>query len=468
VTTNLAPIAAPEVATSARPGVEEKVVQRMVRRGSAIELTGYAMSQILRLVTNLVLSRLLFPEAYGLTTIVTVFMVALGMLTDVGLRDSIINNPRGDDPEFVNTAWTIQIVRGFGLWIAATVIAFPVAWIYHRPELRVLIAVAAFSNAIHGFESTKLHTLSRHVKRGPLLLVEVGAKAVSMLVMFVWAWIHPSVWALVAGGMAQSIGEVIGSHLLPAHYKNRIQWHRESARAITSFGKWVFGSSAFTFLAGEGDRILLGRFMTMAALGVYSIAGVLTSSVGIVVNRLSYSVFYGVLSKVARESREDLERHYYAARLKLDLLVMPALGGLMVLGPVVVGVLYDRRYADAGWMLQILAARVALQSALQLAGVCLMTINRPQYHLPANAARFVAVWCGIPIGYHFGGLRGVIWATTLSELPMLFVFGHALRKAKLWKATRELVAPLGILAGVAAAWAVRLVLRRLVPGLHGV
>ena len=60
----------------------------------------------------MVLSRLLFPEAYGLTAIVTVFMVALGMLTDVGLRDSIISNERGDDVDFLNTAWTMQVIRG--------------------------------------------------------------------------------------------------------------------------------------------------------------------------------------------------------------------------------------------------------------------------------------------------------------------------------------------------------------------
>ena len=83
-------------------------LRRLVLRGSAIELFGYAVNQVLRLVTNLVLSRLLFPEAYGLTAIVTVFMVALGMLTDVGLKDSIITSPRGDDPHFLNTAWTIQ------------------------------------------------------------------------------------------------------------------------------------------------------------------------------------------------------------------------------------------------------------------------------------------------------------------------------------------------------------------------
>src|SRR5262249_20835240 len=100
----------------------ESSLRRLVLRGSAIALMGYGLNQGLRLLTNLVLSRLLFPEAYGLTAIVTVFMVALGMLSDVGLKDSVITSTRGDDPQFLNTAWTIQIMRGFGLWVLASLI----------------------------------------------------------------------------------------------------------------------------------------------------------------------------------------------------------------------------------------------------------------------------------------------------------------------------------------------------------
>jgi O-antigen/teichoic acid export membrane protein len=448
---------------------DEESLKKRVRRGSYIELFGFASSQALRLLTNLILSRLLFPEAYGLTAIATVYMVALHMLTDVGIRESIINNARGDDVRFLNTAWTLQVIRGFGLWIVAVATAYPVAWIYGDAQLGPLIIASSFVNVIYGFGSTAAHTLSRRLERMALLKQEIASKVLSMVVMFVWALAHPSVWALVAGAATQAVCETVFSHvLLPVGYRNRFCWDKESAREIGRFGKWIFGSSTFTFLAGEGDRLLLGRLLSMASLGIYSMAGMLASAVGIAVGRVSTSVLYGLLSTVAREQPEELSRHYYAARLKMDLIAMPALGGLMALGPLVVQILYDDRYVEAGWMLQILSIRIALQCMFGLAGVALMSLNRPQYHVHANAGRFLAVWAGIPIGYAIGGVEGVVWATALSELPALVVFTVGLWRARVLRPMRELLAPAGVLAGVVAGYGVLWTVRAFFPHLVGV
>ncbi len=85
-------------------------------RGSIWTLGGYGASQVLRLAGNLVLARLLFPEAFGLSALVGVFMVGLAMFSDVGIGPSVIRSHRGDDADFLNTAWTIQVIRGLVLW----------------------------------------------------------------------------------------------------------------------------------------------------------------------------------------------------------------------------------------------------------------------------------------------------------------------------------------------------------------
>jgi O-antigen/teichoic acid export membrane protein len=433
----------------------ESSMRRRVLRGSVIELAGYGLNQGLRLVTNLVLSRLLFPEAYGLTAIVTVFLVALDMLSDVGLKDSVITSARGDEPGFLNTAWTMQILRGFGLWVVASLIAKPVAIAYGEPLLFPLLVAGSLELVVSGLTSTSLFTLARQVRRGPLVLLELSSKLLSMIVMLVWAKINPTVWVLVAGGLTAALVQVLGSHMLPVGYRNRLHWDPEAARSIRGFGKWIFGSSAFTFLAGEGDRLLLGHYLTMAMLGVYSIAVMLSSAVGMAVTRLAGSVFYGVFSQVARERRADVGREYYSARLRLDLLAMPVLGAIVVLGPELVGLLYDERYHDAGWIIRILCLRVALQCVMAPCGVFMIAVGHSRQLFIGNVGRFFAVWIGIPIGWHFGGLPGVVWATTLSELPMLVVFLRALHRDGLLRPAREMFAPLALAAGALAALALR-------------
>ena len=102
-------------------------LRSLALRGTAITLGGTAGQQFMRLLSNLVLTRLLFPEAFGMMALIQTFTAGLQMFSDIGLRPSIIQNKRGEDPDFLNTAWTLQIIRGAGLWLFSCLLAWPLA-----------------------------------------------------------------------------------------------------------------------------------------------------------------------------------------------------------------------------------------------------------------------------------------------------------------------------------------------------
>ena len=85
--------------------------RRMIRAGSWVG-AGQLLGNVLRLGSSLVMTRLLAPEAFGLFAIVTVVSVVLALLADVGIRSAIITHSRGTSVDFLDTAWTVQIVRG--------------------------------------------------------------------------------------------------------------------------------------------------------------------------------------------------------------------------------------------------------------------------------------------------------------------------------------------------------------------
>ena len=96
-------------------------------RSSVFTLGGYGLGQALRLLSNLLLTRLLFPEAFGMMALVAVIMQGLAMFSDVGVSPAIMRSSRGDDQRFLDTAWTIQVIRGGVLWLFACLIAIPVS-----------------------------------------------------------------------------------------------------------------------------------------------------------------------------------------------------------------------------------------------------------------------------------------------------------------------------------------------------
>ena len=113
-----------------------------VIRGSAWSIIYAGLNQALRLGSNLVLTRLLAPEIYGLMALVSAVSQGLRMFSDIGIGPSIVQSGRGDEPAFVNTAWTLQVLRGLFLWLCAGLIAWPASLVFDKPQLLYLIPVA--------------------------------------------------------------------------------------------------------------------------------------------------------------------------------------------------------------------------------------------------------------------------------------------------------------------------------------
>lgn len=150
-------------------------LKKLAVRGMVWTIAGYGASQILRLGSNLILTRLLFPELFGLMTLVNIFITGLHLFSDIGVGPSIIQNKRGDDPVFLNTAWTLQVIRSFGIWLCCILLAWPVANFYDMPQLLWLIPLVGLNTIINGFNSTALYTLNRHMAIAQLAIFELGA-----------------------------------------------------------------------------------------------------------------------------------------------------------------------------------------------------------------------------------------------------------------------------------------------------
>ena len=73
------------------PAVSESThLKKRVISGSVWTIASYGASQVLRLGGNLVFAHLLFPEAFGLMTLMTTVIVGLGLFSDLGLNTSVV------------------------------------------------------------------------------------------------------------------------------------------------------------------------------------------------------------------------------------------------------------------------------------------------------------------------------------------------------------------------------------------
>jgi O-antigen/teichoic acid export membrane protein len=336
------------------PAPKESLIRRAARGGVWV-VAGHVFGQSLRLVSNLILTRLLFPEAFGLMALVHVVLQGVSLFSDVGLRASVVQHARGEEPEFLDTVWSVQIVRGILISAVVALLATPMASFYDKPELLELLIVVGLTGIIQGLASTSLGTLTRRVQPGRIVAMELASQIAALAVNISWALLYPTVWALVGGALTQACLLTLLSHAAIPGYRNRIRYEPAAMREIIRFGRWILISTAFTFFMTNGDRLALGKLMTAGELGVYTIAFFPAQLVITTIGLLATRVLFPVYARLSSGDPKALRRETTRMRAALMGVMLPALWLLALAGPEIVALLYDDRYHEAGWMLQILA-----------------------------------------------------------------------------------------------------------------
>ena len=397
-------------------------------RGSVWTLCGFGASRGLRLVNHLILAWLLTPQIFGLMALVKVFMQGLGMFSDIGIGPSIIQNKRGDDPAFLNTAWTIQIIRGVALWIITCLLAGPFSWWYSQSDpaaaqLVYLLPVAAFVTVIEGFNSTALFTLRKELRLGRVTLLELGRQIVSLAVMIIWALVHPTVWAMVAGGLAGSLTRMIGSHFIVPGHRVRLQWDREYRSELFRFGRWIFLSTMFTFLALNLDKLVLGKLLTLTELGLYGIALVFTKAALDVAMRLGGSVMFPVYAKY-QDQPDRLMKVALQARHVVLWIGSAVCICFATAAPLFFETFWDPRYHNAGIIAQWLALHMWMR-------IMLLSMDRIPLAMGNSKALFYSNMIqtgGIiaaAVGYWTAGLHGFVLGLAVGPaVAHLFLMQH--------------------------------------------
>ncbi|HLO48783.1 MAG TPA: oligosaccharide flippase family protein [Kamptonema sp.] len=406
-------------------------IKKLAIRGAFWTIAGYGASLMLRFGSNLILTRLLEPKLFGFIALVYVFITGLHLFSDIGIGLSVIQNKRGDEPDFLNTAWTLQVVRGFGLWFCCFLIAWPVANFYEKPSLIWLIPLVGLNTLISGFNSTAIYTLNRHIALRQVAMFELGGQIISTGVTILWAWFNPTIWALVVGSLFGTCIQLVWSHLLNSGTPNRFVWEKTAVDELFLFGKWIFLSTAIAFLAEKADRMILGKLFTLEMLGVYGIALTLGDLPRSVTLALAGKVIFPAISKIADQPRETIRTKLIKNRQLLLIAFAIGLTALIACGDIIIKILYDKRYIDAAWMLPLLALGIWPRILCNTNEASLFAIGKTQYTAAANLTRFVWTAVGILLGFYWMGIPGAIVAVTLNDLFYYIVVNYGLWRERL-------------------------------------
>jgi O-antigen/teichoic acid export membrane protein len=362
----------------------------------------------------------------------------------------VIQSPRGEDKQFLKTAWTLQILRGWvicavcvvlaaGLYFAAAFDFVAGTSVYADHRLPMVIAVASLSAVILGHQSMKATLHSRDLNIRPLTYIELISLISGLVVSASTAYLTHSVWAFVAGGLTSTAVTTLLSHMWLRGPTDRLGWNVEALNHFRNFGKWAFLSSTALAFSMNGDRLLLGLFLTPTLLGYYSIALSLAMMVEVIGNRLFSSLSFPALSEVFRKEPSRFSKLYLRMRWLSDAGFVSMAGFLFASADLIIAILYDQRYAPTGFMLRLLSFSLIFDR-YNLAGYAYLAAGKPSYASVLNWTKMVSLFCLVPAFYYAFGTSGAVLGVALHRAPtMIFIYIFD-RRLRLFNLSLELSA----------------------------
>lgn len=418
---------------------------RAFRAGSWLIVAQFT-TQVLRFAGSLIMTRLLAPDVFGIMAIASTVQITIGFFCDVGLSQVVVQSARGADPVFLNTVWTFQILRGWLIWLVCAAVSsllwgadhfdlIPSTLVYGNSSLPLVIVVTALSSVILGHQSMKSISHNRRLETKLLTFIEISSMIAGLCTSALFGYMTHSIWSFVLGTLMSSATTVILSHSWLPGARDRFGWEQEARKELLGFGKWAMLSSVATAFSMNGDRFLLGLWVSPTVLGNYSVAANLATMGEGIGNRLFMGLAFPALSEVGRHNPTRFPSVYLRMRWVADACFVWIGGFLFNAAEPIVSLLYDSRYAVAGQMLHLLSFSL-LFNRYNIVGSAYLALGRPSYQTALNFIRLLSLIIAVPVLFHFYGVTGAIVGIAFHKAPtivLILAIGqrHRLNDAKL-------------------------------------
>jgi lipopolysaccharide exporter len=297
--------------------------------------------RFLGVIRSVVLARLLLPHDFGIIGLAEVATGFLSILVEMGVSQALIQKQNITD-EVLDTAWVISIIRGLILSAASFLVAGTISVFYDTPELAIVLRFMAILFLISGFNSTGLILLQKQMDFRKLTYFDFISMFLGLVGTIFLALIFRNFWALVFGSFIQATVFLIGSFLVHP-YRPKLRFHKQVAKEILDFGKYIFAGGIVNYFLTQGDNAFVGKLLGASQLGLYrmayTISNMPSTSITSVIGQVSYPV-YAHLQNDTIALREAYLKFYKMTCM----LVIPLSVGMMILAPEIVKVVFGEKW----------------------------------------------------------------------------------------------------------------------------
>jgi O-antigen/teichoic acid export membrane protein len=431
--------------------------RRLILKSGATLGFGQVVSQACSFVRNIIIARLISPPDFGIAATFAVTISVFELMSNLSMDKLLIQAEDGNGEPFQQTAQLLQAARGLVNALFIFLLGGPIAYLFGEPRARWAFFLLALVPLLRGFIHLDTSRFQRGMRFLPAVTVDVCSQVLVTVVALPLAfWLRDytaMLWILIL----QAASSTIISHVV-SERPYRWRWEKSYARRIASFGWPLLINGLLLFVILDGDRFIIGSAhrlfprssLTLADLGIYSVAFALTMAPTMFVANIGTSVLLPHLSRV-QGARSEFEHQYSSFAQITSLAAAAVCIPFISAGWWVVVVVYGVKYAMAAPLIAWLAAMWGLRMIRVTPTIGAMALGDTQNAMFSNVARTTAL-AGILIAIPFGaGLQWIAACGFVGEILALATCVVRLSREHGIQVSRSLKPLLPCLVGAALA-----------------
>jgi O-antigen/teichoic acid export membrane protein len=367
-----------------------------------------------------ILARLLAPNDFGMFGIAMLAISTLEKFSQTGFETALVQKTENMN-QYLDTAWTVLILRGLLSAFLLFGIAPYVADFFNEPMAKSLLRVLGLSLVFKGFSNIGTIYFRKELDFHKQFVFQLLSTLVDLGVAIAAAFMLRSAWALVYGLLAGSFVGMVSSYLVHP-YRPRLAFDRQKAKDLFKFGRWILGSTVLIFLATQGDDIFLGKMLGVTALGLYQMAFTIASIPSTEITRVISQVSFPVYAKLQTNLLE-LRRAYLMTLQVTALLAFPLAVSILALASDITQVFLGNQWLHIIPTLQVLSVFGLIRSFGATTGPIFNGTGHPEIPAKLVILEVVILAALIYPLVSLWGIAGAAWATLIAILVTQIVGG---------------------------------------------
>jgi PST family polysaccharide transporter len=326
-----------------------------------------------------ILARFLAPADYGIVGIAMPFVLFAMMLADAGIGMSLVRTSANERVVWSTCFW-LSVALGATLAGVMCAAAPLTAHVYHEPRLTAIVMTLALIVLAQSVSAIPGAMLQQAQKFRAMAIAEVTAMACGVGTAVAVALAGGGAWALVDQQLAfYSVRLTLT--WMTSGFTPQMVFDWDSAKEHIQFGRDVLSVNVLSFATRSLDNLVIGKALSAAAVGVYSMAFQFARIPMMLVSGPLQYVLYGQLSAAHHKDKAVIRSNFVVITQVLAVMIFPPVGIVAVAHAPVFDMLLSQKWASAGHVFMLVAPACALQAVASLCGTMLLVLGRADIRL---------------------------------------------------------------------------------------